>query len=288
MATTSSIQNGIYRSVPPCSATDTFTDDMTTNRRQKSRTAPVYLTTPDDFAIRFKSQPTARPKIVELDWSSVNYENQRSSVQRFPLTRAKMYTGLSKTKSPLDGNQPNSLEDHNFHIKIYPARIAKNPRTVSQSPQTYVQFTPQTHRSDVRVHENKSTRSRSHTFSSTRNWAKSAGGVDHRRGRAFRNDAIREDVQRVDDDHVYNSSLIHSLGEKWDDLGSLPPPKKVVPKRDLPWVFRYKVNKGNSILSQIMASKPTQSNLPKVIPSRFSGWEKRTMVKRNSLLSRDV
>ena len=41
-----------------------------------------------------------------------------------------------------------------------------------------------------------------------------------------------------------------------DDLSYLPPPKRILPKRDVPWVFRYKVKRNMNELSKIMASKP--------------------------------
>lgn len=41
-----------------------------------------------------------------------------------------------------------------------------------------------------------------------------------------------------------------------DDLSVLPAPKKILPKRDLPWVFRYKVKRNMNELSKILASKP--------------------------------
>ena len=43
---------------------------------------------------------------------------------------------------------------------------------------------------------------------------------------------------------------------EFDDLSYLPRPKKYLPKRDLPWVFRYKVKRNMNELSKIMASKP--------------------------------
>lgn len=44
-----------------------------------------------------------------------------------------------------------------------------------------------------------------------------------------------------------------------DDISYLPPPKRILPKRDVPWVFRYKVKRNMNELSKIMASKPPQT-----------------------------
>lgn len=43
-----------------------------------------------------------------------------------------------------------------------------------------------------------------------------------------------------------------------DDFSFLPPPKRILPKRDVPWVYRYKVKRNMNELSKIMASKPPQ------------------------------
>ena len=43
-----------------------------------------------------------------------------------------------------------------------------------------------------------------------------------------------------------------------DDLSALPPPKRILPKRDVPWVFRYKVKRNMNELAKILASKPQQ------------------------------
>ena len=48
--------------------------------------------------------------------------------------------------------------------------------------------------------------------------------------------------------------LAHS--EEYDDLTDLPRPKRILPRRDLPWVFRFKVKKEMIALSKIMASRP--------------------------------
>lgn len=51
--------------------------------------------------------------------------------------------------------------------------------------------------------------------------------------------------------------LAHS--DDYDDLSELPRPKRILPRRDLPWVFRFKVKKEMNALSKIMASKPTSA-----------------------------
>ncbi|KAK7112365.1 uncharacterized protein [Littorina saxatilis] len=51
--------------------------------------------------------------------------------------------------------------------------------------------------------------------------------------------------------------LAHS--DDYDDLSELPCPKRILPRRDLPWVFRFKVKKEMNALSKIMASKPTSA-----------------------------
>ena len=52
------------------------------------------------------------------------------------------------------------------------------------------------------------------------------------------------------------SLVIYPETFECDDLSYLPPPKRILPKRDVPWVFRYKVKRNMNELSKIMASKP--------------------------------
>lgn len=47
-----------------------------------------------------------------------------------------------------------------------------------------------------------------------------------------------------------------------DDLSVLPKPKRILPRRDVPWVFRFKVKKEMNVLSKIMASKPNAAVPP--------------------------
>lgn len=44
----------------------------------------------------------------------------------------------------------------------------------------------------------------------------------------------------------------------YNDLTCLPPPKKILPRKDAPWVYRFKVKRNMNALSRIMASKPNQ------------------------------
>ncbi|KAL4239393.1 hypothetical protein ACF0H5_000210 [Mactra antiquata] len=50
--------------------------------------------------------------------------------------------------------------------------------------------------------------------------------------------------------------IIYPETFEFDDLSLIPPPKKILPRRDLPWVFRYKVKRNMNELSKILASKP--------------------------------
>ncbi|GFN78526.1 hypothetical protein PoB_000503200 [Plakobranchus ocellatus] len=71
--------------------------------------------------------------------------------------------------------------------------------------------------------------------------------------------SLHQDVYSDTSDHIHNPELLLTSSADCDDLCALPPPKKVLPKRELPWVFRYKVKRGMNTLSKIMASKPPQS-----------------------------
>lgn len=47
-----------------------------------------------------------------------------------------------------------------------------------------------------------------------------------------------------------------------NQLNSLPQPKRVLPKKVLPWVFRYKVKRNMNELSKIMMNKPIYVDVP--------------------------
>ena len=55
---------------------------------------------------------------------------------------------------------------------------------------------------------------------------------------------------------IYPSVLAENMNMNYDDISLLPPPKRILPKRELPWVFRYKVKRNMNELAKIMASKP--------------------------------
>lgn len=67
-------------------------------------------------------------------------------------------------------------------------------------------------------------------------------------------DSIRTAPAGMETAIIYPSVLSENLD--YDDLSLLPPPKRILPKRELPWVFRYKVKKNMNELAKIMASKP--------------------------------
>lgn len=63
-------------------------------------------------------------------------------------------------------------------------------------------------------------------------------------------------VQTFPENNIVYPSVISEQDGEYDDLSMLPPPKKILPKRELPWVFRYKVKRNMNELAKIMASKP--------------------------------
>lgn len=50
----------------------------------------------------------------------------------------------------------------------------------------------------------------------------------------------------------------------YDDLSMLPPPKRIMPRKEVPWVFRYKVKRNMNDLAKIMASKTPPTVQPAV------------------------
>ncbi|XP_053392383.1 uncharacterized protein LOC128555048 [Mercenaria mercenaria] len=68
--------------------------------------------------------------------------------------------------------------------------------------------------------------------------------------------SIRKTPESVRTAPPQENMTIYPETFEFDDLSYLPRPKKYLPKRDLPWVFRYKVKRNMNELSKIMASKP--------------------------------
>ncbi|KAL8586852.1 hypothetical protein ACOMHN_052728 [Nucella lapillus] len=64
--------------------------------------------------------------------------------------------------------------------------------------------------------------------------------------------------QMAADQLAFPDVLAHSVD--LNDLSELPRPKRILPRRDLPWVFRFKVKKEMNALSKIMASKASSGN----------------------------
>ncbi|XP_069123371.1 uncharacterized protein [Argopecten irradians] len=67
-------------------------------------------------------------------------------------------------------------------------------------------------------------------------------------------DSIRT-AQTAPEGIVY-PNIIHETD--YDDITVLPPPKKILPRREVPWVFRYKVKRNMNELAKILASKAPQ------------------------------
>ncbi|XP_012940402.2 mucin-5AC [Aplysia californica] len=289
MVATSSSQQLIYRSVPPRPLSYTLTDVLEVRGprggKLRSKTAPVSTNAPEEYAQRFKSRPTTRPRVIEFDGSAVSSKSQRAMQNTstgFPTARARIYIGHPKTKSPVDSPDASSVRSpgsrlhlqplshtptthHFFHVGrgSTPAQLSTS-RTLPSAKMSAVD--------SVSFHGNsqaKRTLTKSAASSSVPpHPAKSAGSTSRPA------DNLKETSQSIDfstsipqdlavtgddvDDHIHNPDILLTSSTDCDDLSILPPPKKVLPKRELPWVFRYKVKRGMNTLSRIMASKPTQ------------------------------
>ncbi|XP_061196131.1 uncharacterized protein LOC133204420 [Saccostrea echinata] len=64
---------------------------------------------------------------------------------------------------------------------------------------------------------------------------------------------------------IYPNILSDSVD--YDDLSLLPPPKRILPRRELPWVFRYKVKRNMNELAKIMASRASPTPIPEQLPT---------------------
>lgn len=68
--------------------------------------------------------------------------------------------------------------------------------------------------------------------------------------------SVRKTPESVRTAPPQENGVVYPETFDFDDISLLPRPKKILPRRDLPWVFRYKVKRNMNELSKIMASKP--------------------------------
>lgn len=86
---------------------------------------------------------------------------------------------------------------------------------------------------------------------------KSASRSISRASRTSRH-SVRKTPESIRTVPPQESNIVYPETFEFDDLSIVPSHKKKLPKRDLPWVFRYKVKRNMNELSKIMANKNPQ------------------------------
>ncbi|XP_059155174.1 uncharacterized protein LOC131940527 [Physella acuta] len=249
-----SSQQAIYRSVPPCPVAYTLTNELDRLRdKHRSSTAPVYTNTPENFAHRFRSRPITRPKVIQFDGSSLRQRGHPLTRRYIPVVRAKVVTETTKLQSTAEhDNELPPLVDTSPRQNTTTRPPPKSPRTRRQqlSP---VMMTSLKQTTSHKSHENGSA-GKPHDKSYTRlpaskyqNRLKYTGAIKSADRASDHTDLLS--------DHIRNLHFL-ATSSQYDDVTALPRPQKVNPKRDLPWVYRFKVKRANNTISKIMASKP--------------------------------
>lgn len=68
--------------------------------------------------------------------------------------------------------------------------------------------------------------------------------------------SVRKTPESVRTAPPQENGVVYPETFDFDDISLLPRPKKILPRRDLPWVFRYKVKRNMNEITKILASKP--------------------------------
>ncbi|XP_067671091.1 uncharacterized protein [Haliotis asinina] len=262
MVSRTSAQSLIYRSVPPRPLSYTFTDILETYPTQgksRSKTAPVSTNAPEEYAQRFKSRPTTRPKVVEFDGNAFKLGLKKRGVTGF-LPSVKLRV--------IPPSQPRAKNVELPELQLEPA-MSSSTRQKSTSGR-------------LSSRSNRSSRTRK---SSTRARDKLSGveretewgikvdvkspdpgvrfpepGVRFPEKFSMANSSYHDHIGLPDymETPIVYSNVMSERAADYNDLTSLPPPKKILPKKDAPWVYRFKVKRNMNALSRIMASKPNQ------------------------------
>ncbi|ESP01099.1 hypothetical protein LOTGIDRAFT_238372 [Lottia gigantea] len=235
----------IYRSIPPRPHSYTFTDILDgLPKSSRSKTAPLHTTVPEEYIQRFCSRATAKPKVIDFDGGNV--QNSRvthvSKNGFFPPLRLKL---LQTNHKPLELQEP-GVQLSRLQLAPLSKKSMKGRRN-KQKPLVSSKSNPEVNRSENNLPlKVPLPGSDSPRLKSTHSNVTSTNSVGREEYQA---------LESVDSNIVYPNIMSHS--EEFDDLSNFPPPKKIMPNRELPWVYRFKVKKGMNALSKIMASKPT-------------------------------
>ncbi|XP_071108005.1 uncharacterized protein [Haliotis cracherodii] len=262
MVSRTSAQSLIYRSVPPRPLSYTFTDILETypsKGKSRSKTAPVSTNAPEEYAQRFKSRPTTRPKVVEFDGNSFNLSVKKRGVPGF-LPSVKLRV--------LPPGQPRARTVELPDLQLEPARSSS-----TRQKSTSGRLSSRSNRSSRTRKSSTRTRDKSSAFEREAEEGIKVSikspepgvrfpesGVKFPERFAMPNNSNQEHFCLPDymETPILYPNVASDRAADYNDLTCLPPPKKILPRKDAPWVYRFKVKRNMNALSRIMASKPNQ------------------------------
>ncbi|XP_046567835.1 uncharacterized protein LOC124276214 [Haliotis rubra] len=267
MVSRTSAQSLIYRSVPPRPLSYTFTDILETYPTQgksRSKTAPVSTNAPEEYAQRFKSRPTTRPKVVEFDGNAFQLSLKKRGVTGF-LPSVKLRV--------IPPSQPRAKNVELPDLQLEPAMSSRTrQKSTSGRLSSRSNRSSRTRKSSTRTRDKSASERETEwgikvDVKSPEPWVRfpESGvrfpepGIRFPEKFSMSNSSNHDQIGLPD---FMETPIVYSnvMSERADynDLTSLPPPKKILPKKDAPWVYRFKVKRNMNALSRIMASKPNQ------------------------------
>ncbi|XP_041364718.1 uncharacterized protein LOC121380051 [Gigantopelta aegis] len=248
-------QTLIFRSVPPRPFSYTFSDEINNSygsRRSKSRskTAPVSINSPRDYVQRFKSRPVTKPNVVEFNGGSVLMEmnaGARCADGFFPPVKLRLMPYQSKGRTTIEPS----------HLHLEPI---SRPETGIRSDTTL----PHSPNSTQLVQHSKTPGSLHRHIVTMKSPELAEAPKEKSPESCVRFPDFPDDDKCSDPEYsIVYPNILSDKNHKCDDLSSLPRPKRIHAKRELPWVFRFKVKKNMNSLSKIMASKtPNSQTVP--------------------------
>ncbi|XP_052760073.1 uncharacterized protein LOC128220130 [Mya arenaria] len=239
----------IYRSIPPKPHTFTLSDMIGESLPQQKGVTSKKLgmsgSSSSEFAKRFLSRPMAQPKVVEFNVGKMSVHKRRRGINGFfPPVKLRMASSATMAKSPTHSAVSSEIGQYvhqQLHGPTVHAMSAPLMPTGSNTATTTTNGTMQlapTSFSEVRP--------------------KSASRSISRASRTSRH-SVRKTPESVRTAPPLDTGIVYPETFEFEDINHLPNQKtQVLPPRNLPWVFRYKVKRNMNELSKIMANKNPQ------------------------------
>ncbi|KAH3864435.1 uncharacterized protein LOC127866879 isoform X2 [Dreissena polymorpha] len=224
----SSSKSLIYRSIPPKPHTFTLSDMIGESLSQNRVNKKLGLTgsSSSEFAKRFISRPTTQPKVIEFNVGKISAQKRRRGINGFfPPVKLR---GTSSAKFTPPSTHTSEPVAHAMSAPPVPTAT-----TTTAAPGSALQLVPTSY-SEVRP--------------------KSASRSISRASRTSRR-SLRQTPESVRTAPAQDSNIVYPETFEFDELSTMLGPKRVLPRRDLPWVFRYKVKRNMNELSKIMSTK---------------------------------